>query len=223
MDQEAMLIKKWDSLYEQGMQGKYPNEMVIRFINSKFQLNNNEELKVLDLGFGSGRHLAYLASEGFKTYGIEYSPRGFAMAQEWLKSKNLKASLQLGSILNRALYETDLDAIIDIACVQHNQIEDIKLILSNVYNSLRVGGYFFSVIKSPNDSIYDLGEFYGGITRSYPDGLDKIKNSTLISFPDIQDLHELFREFKELSIEKEEWTYGQMTKRVSHWVITAQK
>ena len=45
--------KSWDGLYSTGRRGKYPNEMLIRFVNAKLGKADRKECRVLDLGFGT--------------------------------------------------------------------------------------------------------------------------------------------------------------------------
>ncbi|MDP7195670.1 MAG: class I SAM-dependent methyltransferase, partial [SAR202 cluster bacterium] len=50
----------------------YPDENVIRFLNSNFKHQKNNQ-NILDLGFGSGRHLKLLHELGFNGIGIDFS------------------------------------------------------------------------------------------------------------------------------------------------------
>lgn len=223
MNNETSGVKKWDSLYMKGRQGKYPYEMLIRFINSKFPQESRADSKVLDLGFGTGRHLIYLAEEGFQTYGIEHSIAAVEIAKDWLAEKGLKANLKVGSVLDCPLWGEEFDAVIDISCIQHNSYGDMEKIISNVHQVLKPGGYCFSVIKTEYDSLRQTGTKLEGITYEFPAGIDKIGNSTIISFASLKDVTELYSGFSKLQIEKEDWSYDNMKKIVSHWIIVAQK
>jgi 2-polyprenyl-3-methyl-5-hydroxy-6-metoxy-1,4-benzoquinol methylase len=46
------------------------------------------------LGCGSGRHVVYLAKNGFEVYGIDIAKSGIKIAKEWLKDEKLKANLK---------------------------------------------------------------------------------------------------------------------------------
>ena len=43
--------------------------------------------RVLDLGCGAGRHLVFLARQGFETYGTDVDPYGLARARSWLEQE----------------------------------------------------------------------------------------------------------------------------------------
>lgn len=136
-------LKNWDTLYTNGRRGKYPNEMLIRFINSKFPYDKRKDCTVLDLGFGTGRHLIYLAEEGFQTFGIEYSQLGDKIAKEWLSEKGLTATLKVGSAIDTYFENQKFDAVIDIASIQHNTFADMEIIVSNIYHMLKQGDIYF--------------------------------------------------------------------------------
>lgn len=213
----------FDALYVKGRQGKYPNEMLIRFINSKFPPEVRANSKILDLGFGTGRHLIYLAEEGFQAHGIERSINGVEIAANWLSEKGLKAVIKAGSVVDASLGKEEFDAIIDVACIQHNRYAEMERIVLNSYCALKQGGYLFSVQKNNYDSLLETGTQLEGMTYEFPEGVDKVYNSTIISFASIEDITKLYGNFSNVQIEKEEWTFNNMKKTVSHWIVTAQK
>jgi len=167
--------------------------------------------------------LAYFCEQNFDVYGIDCSSAAIEIASKWLQSKSLLAKINHGSVIDKVLYENNTDAVIDVACMQHNFISDIKKIVSNVYDSLNDSGYFFSVIKSQDDSLFASGEYVEGSTRKFPCDAEKVNVSVIITFLSLDDVYSVFSGFSKVNIEKEEWTFSDMTKKVSHWVITAQK
>jgi ubiquinone/menaquinone biosynthesis C-methylase UbiE len=215
--------KNWNKLYSKGIRGKYPNEMLIRFINAKFHNVNRGKIKILDLGFGTGRHLIYLAQEGFDTYGVESSRNGAKIADKWLKERNLKATTMVGSFVKIDADNNEFDAVVDIASIQHNNYDDIKKIVREVYRVLTPGGYFFSCIKTKYDSLYKESKPLDKKTRIISAKTEKADTNTIICFLSKKNLLTLFSMFLKVNIEKEEWTYNNMKNKVSHWVITVQK
>lgn len=218
----AHSLESWNKLYAQGRRGKYPNEMLIRFINSRFK-EDRQQSKILDLGFGTGRHLVYLAEEGFLTYGIEYSANGVEIAKEWLKQRKLKASLLAGSFTQLPFDDQEFDAVIDIASMQHNIQEDVKAIVAQVHRVLKPGGYFFSYYKNKYDSLFKESKKSEGGILSVSGKAPKMDTFSVLTFMSAKEVSRLFSNFENVSIEKDEWTFEGMKKKVSHWVIIAQK
>ena len=148
---------------------------------------------------------------------------GFETAKEWLREKSLTATIKVGSALDALFEGVAFDAVIDVASIQHNERGDMEKIITNIHAALKPGGYLFSVHKNRQDYLYKAGRKLKGITRAIPERTDKAPNSMIISFPTRRDVHNLYSSFSKLEVEKEEWTYENMKKRVSHWIITAQK
>jgi tRNA G46 methylase TrmB len=63
----------WELNYSEGNRvARYPYTEVVSYVISNFgkDLRSNKPLKALELGFGAGNHIAFLAKEGFETFGI---------------------------------------------------------------------------------------------------------------------------------------------------------
>lgn len=211
----------WDNLYKNGIQGKYPSEMLIRFINLKFHSQKNAQF--LDLGSGTGRHLVYLQENGYNCFGIEHSQLAIDIARAWLDERGLKSNIKQGSIMDESLYEQGLDGIIDIATLQHNTKSEIKKIIKIVHHSLKKGGYFFSMLKHPHDSLFSEGEKFDGSTKKFIQTSDKHAVQALINFPNQIEVKEMFSIFSHLNLEKISWTYNNQKEVVADWIITAKK
>lgn len=213
---------KWDELYKQrGLQGKYPNEDVIRFIQKYFPDEKARPgIKILDWGCGSGRHAAYLAREGFLAYAAEVSETAVGLTKLRLKNEKLKAVV---SKLNGARIpypDGFFDAIIECAALQHNTRGQIKYIISEMRRILKPGGRVFSWCKAKEDSLYRQGEkiepntFY--LKKS-------VETPTIIHFFDKKEITSLWREFKNLEIEYTERTADGLERKISHYLVTALK
>ncbi len=103
--------------------------------------------KILDLGCGTGRHLVYLAKNGFETYGFDISREGIRIASKWLREERLNANLKVGDICRRLPYKDDFfDAIICIKTLNHGKIEWIRRTIQEMYRVLKPGGYVFVTV-----------------------------------------------------------------------------
>lgn len=97
--------------------------------------------RIFDLGSGSGRHVVYLAKEGFDVYGFDYAEQGITMTREWLDAENVSADLKVGDMTQPLPYEDDFfDAVISIQVIHHAYLETVEAIISELARILKPNG-----------------------------------------------------------------------------------
>lgn len=213
---------KWEELYKKGGQrGRYPNEDVIRFIQRCFPDSRARgNIKILDWGCGTGRHVHYLAKEGFLTYGVEVSGAGVELTKKWLAEEKLKAQVNKIDGLTAPYQDNFFDAIIECAALQHNKPGQIKKIISEMRRMLKPGGQVFSFCKAKQDSLYKTGKRLEKDTYY----INKfVETPTIIHFFDKRELKLLWQKFGEIKIEYTERTINEMTRKVFHFIVSAIK
>ena len=138
--------KQWDKIFrEKGKVFIKPQEDIPKIV--KF-FKKMVVKRVLDLGCGSGRHLVYLAKQGFSVYGIDIASEGIKIAKEWLKKEKLKANLKIGDIYKKLPYQNNFfDAIISIQTLHHNKIEKIRKAIKEIERILRPEGLIFITMR----------------------------------------------------------------------------
>lgn len=213
----------WEKLYRRGeYKGRYPTEDIIRFIQSHFSDQKaRKNIKILDWGVGTGRHTRYLAGEGFSTYGVETSGSGVEMTKRWLEKDGLSAQVSKINGIKLPYADNFFDAVIECASLQHNKLGQIKKIISEMKRVLKPGGYIFSWCKAKQDSLFKEGK---EIEKNTFD----IKNSaetpdTIIHFFSERELRLLWKQFSDIKIEYTERTINDMTRKVSHFIVSAKK
>ena len=95
--------KEWLNLHANiKHQPKYPSSDVVSFVFKNFKKGST----ILDLGCGAGRHLKFLAENGFECYGVDYSENGVKASELLLLEHKLKANLQVASA-HKLPFESD--------------------------------------------------------------------------------------------------------------------
>ena len=91
--------KGWQTLFKKrGRIFPKPHEDLPRLIKV---LKKEKAKKILDLGCGSGRHVVYLAKQGFDVYGTDNAKEGLKLTKEWVKKLRLKAHLKFASFFRK--------------------------------------------------------------------------------------------------------------------------
>ncbi|MCS7106037.1 MAG: class I SAM-dependent methyltransferase [Candidatus Aenigmarchaeota archaeon] len=140
------MSKQWDKIFkEEGKVFVEPHEEMQRVVKI---FKKNKVRRVLDLGCGSGRHLVYLAKNGFEVYGIDIANYGIKIARDWLKEENLKAELKIGNIYKKLPYpDKFFDGIVSVATLHHNRIEKIRKLIKEIERILKPKGLIFITVS----------------------------------------------------------------------------
>lgn len=150
----------WENIFREREWTKYPDIFLVRFMARNYYNRDRKNIKVLEIGSGTGAGIWYLAREGFDTYGIEGSVTGVQKTLERLKRNKLKATVEVGDFIKIDYPNEFFDVVVDNASLQHNSWEAINLTLKEVKRVLKVGGRFIGRLVRED---LNLTEGYGTI------------------------------------------------------------
>ena len=104
---------------------------------------------VLDLGSGSGRHVAFFARHGFDVTGFDESPQGIALTRQVLAAEGLTARLDAGNMLHGLPYpDATFDAVISVQVIHHGTRAAVQGIIDEITRVLRPGGLVFVTVAA---------------------------------------------------------------------------
>lgn len=114
---------------------------ILKFIRENFK---NKKIKILDLACGYGRHSILLAKKGYFITGIDYSDFFLKLAREEVGKFNLKNVEFLKQDIRKIKFKNEFDLVISMftSFGYFDDESDNFLVLKNVYQSLRKGGFF---------------------------------------------------------------------------------
>ncbi len=166
---------------------------------------------VLDLGCGSGRHVVYLAQNGFAVCGLDNSPQGLALAQKWLDEDGLSADLRLGDMTARWPFEDSFfDAVISIQVMHHADVATIKKIIQEIERVLKKDGFIFITVPR----LRNQGQEFEQIEPHTFVPLDGPEKGLPHHYFTPEELRELFRNFSVSDIHLD---------AVNHYCLSAHK
>lgn len=142
--------KAWDRLFEKaGKVFEEPHEDLAGIV---ILLKKLGARNILDLGSGSGRHLVFLAKNGFSAFGLDNSSAGIGLAQKWLENEGLTADLKIHEMTDNFPYpDAFFDAVISIQVIHHGRSESIRKTIREMERVLKKEGFiFFTVPKQRN-------------------------------------------------------------------------
>ena len=111
---------------------------------SRIMQNNSEDYKplVIDLGCGSGRDIVELSQRNCKVVGVDFSDALLTIARQ----KNPDAEL-VNSDMRKYESSLQFDGVWANASLLHIPKEEIKNLVSNIYEMLKPRGVLFSSVK----------------------------------------------------------------------------
>jgi len=139
-------MKQWNKIFKKyGKVFLEPQEDIEKVVDL---FKKHGVKKVLDLGCGTGRHIIYLAKNGFDVYGVDIAEQGIKITKDWLKKEKLQADLRVGSIYKKLPYRDNFfDAVISTNTVHHEKIENIRKAILEIERVLKPRGLIFITVR----------------------------------------------------------------------------
>lgn len=121
-------LNEWDATYLAGKQiMRWPSSELVSLVHKNYKFlktpNNQEILKVLELGFGTGPNISFIKSLGADFFGIELSRVAAEFAME--SFPEMASNLIIGSFEDLDQFPGELDLIYDRASVTHASTAEI--------------------------------------------------------------------------------------------------
>ena len=214
-----MIKNEWNSHYKRNRSVlSYPDENLVRLLARELKKRTDvTDLNAIDIGCGSGRHMALLDESGVSgVYGSDYSLNALDICKE--------AGFPLViNCDNKFLPFKDgtFDIAVAWGSLHYSSKDDMRSMLNEVKRIMKQGGSLFATLRNDKDTYLKTGTHLGNNT--WRTGLDDL-TGTIASFFSEDELKEIFGIFKNFSYGWMERTIiGDTSKVISHWIISAGK
>jgi ubiquinone/menaquinone biosynthesis C-methylase UbiE len=136
-------FKFWDETYWSGQYRNtwhydYPTQELVTLIASGQVQGGN----TLDLGCGGGTEAAYLAKQGVRSHGIDWSPNAIRIAKQHARKNRVKVQFVCGTILDLPYPDAHFTFVNDRGCFHHIQEKDRPRFANEVARVLKASGHF---------------------------------------------------------------------------------
>lgn len=104
--------------------------------------------KALDIGCGWGRHLVWLAEQGWRVTGLDWAQTAVNHARKALEERRLEGSVIKGDYHRIPFRDGEFQLIVATDVLHHGRLADFKRALGEVKRVLRLGGQAFLSLPS---------------------------------------------------------------------------
>jgi SAM-dependent methyltransferase len=218
-----------DSVWERVLRASdllWPDENVVRCVNRFFGRVPREEraaLSALDIGFGSGRHVLYLAQEGFRVYGLDIAQTAIARILDKVARYNLNVDIRQEELLQTTMPTQAFALVVGWGSLFCADSEGVRANLHKVHDLLLPSGILCANFRTTRNWFYGLGESLGKHTFRL-DARSRDYEGIVYHFFEEDELVALLQEagLEVIYNEYVEWRkFG--TETHSWWIITARK
>lgn len=152
----------WEEKFKTRIWGRYPPEDFVRFMGRNFKNAKKDEIKVLEVGSGTGANVWFLHREGFAVSAIDISATGVEIARERLRVENSgiaspPADLKSGNFAVLPWPDQQFDVVADIFALCANNLQVISMALAEIARVMKPGALFYA-------------KFFGTETTGFGDG-----------------------------------------------------
>ena len=209
-------LTEWNQILREKLYSQEePDELVVNFVT--LLKMKNRKARVLDLGFGAGRNLMYVANQGFEAHGVEMSKTGLDVTKERLRKRNLSAHILKGDMNLLPYIDSCFDVVMCLFTIYHQKLDGIRTTISEVHRVLGKRGVFLVNFQSKRSGMYGEGVKVEKDTFIRQNGPEK---GVVHHFTEREEIAKLFKDFKKVNVELRERKSADGYLQ-SHLIVTA--
>lgn len=193
-----------EDIYRRGKQiNRWPYSDLVSAVKREVTHRKPSEIRVLEIGCGTGNNLRFFLEEGFQASGIDYAESAVRVAREQLSRYSGTLDIVVGDMLELPWSNEYFDFVIDRGALTQNEYSQVERMLSEAYRVLKPGGTLLAfTLKGLNHPDRQFGEMVSkNAYDRFTDG--KYKNIGLTAFFSLEDIEQLFGKFQNLEIKRE--------------------
>lgn len=220
----------WEDMFTQHAWGRYPAEDLVRFAAQRLGARQpRSDTRVLEVGFGTGANLWFLAREGYAVSGLEGSEAGLRRAQtrldeevpEWRTTAG-EGSLRAGDMCEPLPWaDARFDAVLDcdaVTCVDH---ASACRVYADMHRVCKPGGWLY--VRTPAAGCWGEGTGEPAGHHAWRCAEGPFAGTGAVRFATEADLDELFAPWERVSVEQVSRTLQNRQKLHVEWVVIARK
>jgi SAM-dependent methyltransferase len=145
--------ERWGAFYGDGCGNVFPDENLVRLVRGSYG-DFPRAGRAIDIGFGSGANLVFLARSGFEAHGLEVSRQSIGMAEALATEAGVR--LELGLIEDTGLPFPDdhFDLVLSWSAIYyHGNRTLVSRAIDEFHRVCKPGGVLLMSVTHPNSSL----------------------------------------------------------------------
>lgn len=134
----------WETKYAAGHAQHYPWDCVVSFVYRNAPRDRpRADVRILEVGCGTGSNLWFAAREGFAVAGVDASVSAITSAQRRFEAEGLAGDLQVADFTALPFADEHFDLVIDRCALTCCDRFAVERAVAEIYRVLKPGGRFF--------------------------------------------------------------------------------
>lgn len=144
MGEERTFDPIWRDIYARGHTNRYPWDSVVRFVfRHAPETPYRGDVRILEVGCGTGSNLWFCAREGFSTTGVDASDKAIEVARQRFDEEGLVSDFRVADFTHLPFENAMFDLVIDRAAITTTGCGAGKRAIREVQRVLKTEGLFF--------------------------------------------------------------------------------
>jgi SAM-dependent methyltransferase len=216
----------WEEKYRAGHRQRYPWDVVVSFVFRNAPRDRpRSDVRVLEVGCGTGSNLWFAAREGFQVAGVDASASAIDAARARFQEEGLQGDLQVADFVALPFPDASADLALDRGALTCSGREAARRAIAEVRRVLKTGGRFlFNPYSSEHSSARSGVPGPDGVVLDIAEGT--LVGAGQICFYDLEDARAaLGSGWSIRSADHLQWEDRQQERRLRHaeWRIVAEK
>ncbi len=183
----------WEEKYfkNSNYRSYYPYDIVVSFVlNNLNKKREISQIKVLEVGCGTGNNLWFVAREGMQAFGIDGSETAIQFSKDRFESEGLVANFVVGDMANLPYEDEYFDLVFDRSSMSFLSKKGMNRAVMEVNRVLKSNGMFLCTPYSSFDSSCYINDDQDGVIKDIVTG--RILGGSQVAFYGIQELRSMF-------------------------------
>lgn len=133
----------YPQLYAQGLEDRAPYDCIVTFVHRNKPKKDRPDIRILEVGCGTGNNIWYLVREGFNLSGVDASLEAISYANRRLNEENLDADLRVADFTQLPYAENTFDLVYDRGSLTCCGLTSARKAVQEIHRVLVAGGRFF--------------------------------------------------------------------------------